>query len=124
MNRIWAGMLVVTLAACAGESSDPVSTGLSGTVVRGPMQPVCSVDEPCSDAPFSASFTVYRGTGRAGRFLSDSLGAFTVALAPGAYRIVPDPGAPLLNPEGQGKDVEVGPTGTTSVRLVFDTGIR
>jgi len=123
------GVLAMVLAGClaactAGDPSDPVSTGLSGTVLRGPTQPVCSVDQPCIDEPFSASFSVYRGPRRAGQFHSDSLGAFAITLAPGAYRIVPGPDAPLLNPTEQVKDVEVGTTGTTSVELVFDTGIR
>jgi hypothetical protein len=118
------GLLAVAIAGCAGDPGDPGSTGLTGTVLRGPVQPVCSVNEPCTDEPFSASFAVYRGTRRSGQFHSDSFGAFTIALAPGKYRIVPGPDAPLLNPTAQAKDVEVGTTGTTSVQLVFDTGIR
>ena len=118
------GLLTLVLAGCTTDTGYPVSTGLSGTVLRGPTQPVCSVDQPCIDEPFSASFSVYRGPRRAGQFHSDSLGAFAITLAPGAYRIVPGPDAPLLNPTEQVKDVEVGTTGTTSVELVFDTGIR
>ena len=125
MNRlIHVVAAIALLSGCTGDSQDLPATGLTGVVVRGPIQPVCQVDVPCEDAPFSATFAVYRGTGRVAQFRSDSLGAFRVGLAPGAYRIVPGPDAPILDPAGQAKDVEVGATGFTSVQLTFDTGIR
>jgi len=115
---------IALLAGCTGDSQDTLSTGLAGVVLRGPVQPVCQVDVPCEDQPFSATFAVYRGTSRVAQFRSDSLGAFTVALAPGAYRVVPALDAPIINPAGQAKDVEVGAVGFTTVELSFDTGIR
>lgn len=125
MNRMLSSMIAaLMLGSCTGDPGDPVSTGLSGTVFRGPMQPVCSIDQPCTDEPFSAEFAVYRGTSRVEEFRSDSQGAFSVALAPGSYRIVPDASAPLLQPAAQIKDVEVGSVGMTTVQLSFDTGIR
>jgi len=119
-------LAVMVLGACSAEGGarENLSTGLSGYVVRGPIQPVCLAGEPCDDAPFSATFTAYRGGRLVLQFRSDSLGAFTVGLAPGLYRVVPAPDAPLLAPETQGKDVEVGQDGLTIVRLAFDTGIR
>lgn len=116
--------MIALLAGCSGDSQDVLSTGLTGLVVRGPIQPVCQLNQPCEDAPFSAAFAVYRGSDRVARFRSDTLGAFTVALAPGAYRVVPGPDAPIMDPAGQAKDVEVGAVGLTTVQLAFDTGIR
>jgi hypothetical protein len=57
------------------------------------------------------------------RFASDSAGRFRVLLAPGAYTVVADSGAPIFS-RRQSRDVTVGPVGLTRVDLRFDTGIR
>ena len=114
----------VLLAGCGADSQEFLTTGLDGVVVRGPVQPVCQLNEPCEDEPFSATFGVYQGSHRLAQFRSDSLGAFRVALAPGAYRVVPGPDAPIMDPAGQVRDVQVGMIGFTTVLLTFDTGIR
>jgi hypothetical protein len=96
---------------------------LVGTVMRGPVRPVCQVDVPC-DAPFSAGFTVQQAGRVAASFRSDAQGHFEVPVAPGRYVVVPNPDAPLMSPSAQAKDVIVGPSGPTTVLLHFDTGIR
>ena len=113
--------LVALVVACT--SPIALTTGLTGTVHRGPVTPVCQVNEPC-DAPFAATFEVRQEGRRVATFASDAEGRFTVALAPGAYLIVPAANAPLMNPSAQAKAVEVGREGLTSVQLSFDTGIR
>jgi hypothetical protein len=111
------------LTAGCGSPTEPVTTGLAGTVFRGPVAPVCAFNQPC-EAPFSAGFTVQRGTARAGTFRSDPQGHFEVRLAPGNYVVIPDPDAPIIAPGAQTKEVTVGPTGLTMIDLHFDTGIR
>ena len=101
---------------------DSEQTGLQGTVRRGPIRPVCQVDQPC-DAPFSARFGVQQGGQVVAHFQSDSDGRFVVHLAPGTYTIVPDASVPLPM-RGQVQEVTVGPSGVTQVELDFDTGIR
>jgi hypothetical protein len=100
----------------------PLATGLEGTVTRGPITPVCVVGVPC-DAPFFAGFEVLAQQRLVARFVSDSAGHYEVLLAPGAYAVVPDSGAPIF-PQGQARQVTVGPVGMTHVDLQFDTGIR
>jgi hypothetical protein len=130
MRGLLASLLVVlALAGCqsAADLTGPNvrgETGLTGVAVRGPMQPVCTQDEPCEDAPFAATFFVYDGDRRVATFRSGEDGRFSVALAPGPYAVVPGPDAPLLAPESQRQDVTVAPEGTTEVTLTFDTGIR
>ena len=110
------------VAAC-GSPTEPTSTGLAGTVLRGPTQPVCTLNQVC-DAPFSAGFSVQRGTARTAAFKSDSQGRYEVRLAPGAYTIVPDADTPIITPALQTKTVTVGANGMTLIDLHFDTGIR
>ncbi len=99
-----------------------LTTGLEGTVTRGPITPVCQVGVPC-DAPFSASFLVWQGTRLIARFQSDTAGRYLVLLAPGDYALVPDSSAPIW-PKGQSRAATVGAFGLTHLDLVFDTGIR
>ncbi len=99
-----------------------LTTGLEGTVSRGPITPVCQVGIPC-DAPFSAGFEVWQGTRLVTWFQSDSAGRYLVLLAPGDYTVALDSAAPIW-PKGQTRAASVGPLGLTHLDLEFDTGIR
>jgi hypothetical protein len=121
-------ILCVAVAAlatggCGAATSPTATTGLTGTVVRGPVAPVCDVNTACT-APFSAGFTVDRNGVVVAQFRSDNNGHFTVSLSPGAYQVTPDADAPLLAPATQAKTVTVVDSGLTTVNLQFDTGIR
>lgn len=109
------------LSGCGDDT--PLDTGLTGLVLRGPIAPVCTTDQPC-DAPFAATFTVTRAGRSVRRFASAADGTFTVLLEPGSYRIVPAPDAPIISPTTQVQDVVVGDSGLTTDTLFFDTGIR
>lgn len=112
-----------------GGSTEPTSpgggaerTGLEGTAYRGPIRPVCRVENPCN-APFSATFEVRQGERVVASFQSDAAGHFLVHLDPGTYSVVPDASAPLLA-RSQVHEVTVEPSGLTHVVWEFDTGIR
>jgi hypothetical protein len=115
--------LAVLLASRCGAPSSPTDTGLAGTVLRGPVTPVCRVDQPC-DEPFSATFTVRQDGRTVTTFHSDTKGHFEFRIAPGQYLVVPAPDAPIISPAMQVKQVEVASSGLTAVVLQFDTGIR
>jgi hypothetical protein len=120
--------LLAGLASCRGSAAtgmqiDPPVTGLVGTMLRGPVMPVCRPTVPC-DAPFAASFVAQQDQRTVATFQSDSLGQFLVGLSPGTYLIVPGPNAPIISPGSQTREVTVGPVGLTKVQLEFDTGIR
>ena len=121
-RSVFAVILSMT-AACFSPGSPTPTTGLTGTVVRGPITPVCQINVLCA-APFSAGFTVNRNGAQVSHFRSDSVGEFTVALSPGTYQIVPDVDAPLPAPTSQVKTVTVANVGLTNAHLEFDTGIR
>jgi hypothetical protein len=122
-SLLLAGALGLFVVACSATTPSP-TTGLTGTVTRGPITPVCRVDVPC-DAPFSATFTVQRNGRQIAQFQSDPSGQFTVFLDPGAYTVVPGADAPIISPVQQAKPVTVADNGRlTVVQLTFDTGIR
>jgi hypothetical protein len=129
--RLSAFSVVLTALVACGGPTDPGAlfntsgdgtTGLAGTVRRGPVTPVCLVDVQC-DAPFHAGFQVLLGRLVVAHFESDSAGRYKVFLAPGTYGIHPGSGAPLW-PQGQTRDVVVGQVGMTHLDVEFDTGIR
>ena len=97
--------------------------GLSGFVMRGPTQPVCSDPVSCEE-PFSAGFQIKKNNVTVGAFRSTSEGCFAVQVPAGNYLIVPDADAPILAPQSQTQDVSVVPNVWTQVSLTFDTGIR
>lgn len=125
-QKLAAGALVVTtlFAACSDDARTGLDTGLTGTVVRGPTQPVCRQDDPCEDEPFAALFHVRSDGATVATFESADDGTFSAPLPPGAYLVVPDSTAPIIAPEQQSQSVQVGPVGFTEVYLSFDTGIR
>ncbi len=123
MKRLFSLVFVAMLLSCTPAINNALDTGLEGQILRGPITPVCTENEPC-DAPFSAWFSVLKDDHEVGRFQSDNNGEFAVALDPGVYIIVPDSSAPLMHPQQQRKEVEVQPEGLTQVTLYFDTGIR
>ena len=118
----WIFGLSCWLASCGGPTV-PSNTALTGTVVRGPIQPVCRIDVPC-DAPFSATFSVQRDNRIVTTFRSDAEGSFDVPLSPGDYVVIPGDDAPIISPGAQTKAVTVGSNGPTTIVLHFDTGIR
>ena len=117
-------VLVCSVACgCHGPASPTLTTGLTGTMLRGPITPVCQIQVPC-DAPFSADFSVEQNGRVVSRFRSEQDGRFTVMLEPGQYRVVPATNAPIIFPASQAKTVDVRGSGPTEIRLTFDTGIR
>jgi hypothetical protein len=122
-----AGKLAVVLAfwaaACEPSTAPSSPTGLAGTVLRGPTQPVCAANQTC-EAPFSSGFTVVKIGTVVATFRSDAQGRYEIQLQAGEYTIVPDSDAPIMTPGAQAKDVTVGASGTTMLDFHFDTGIR
>jgi len=112
------------------ESGDPLpaESGVSGTVTAGPTCPVVTdpPDPSCADRPVEGAVLVV--TTLAGeevdRATSDAEGRFALSLAPGAYRLEPQPveglmdtAAPVeftVQPGAQALDLVIG----------YDTGIR
>jgi hypothetical protein len=96
------------------------TSGLEGTIRRGPVLPVCREGIPC-DAPVQADFTVQQNGHVVARFTTDGAGHFSVYVAPGRYVVMPD--KPIgISP--QAFQVVVNTEGLTHVDLMFDTGIR
>jgi len=117
-------LIYIVLFSLFGGENIELTTGLEGTVYRGPLNPV-EMEGQVNDAPFSASFNVYNLNDKHIKsFSSNTNGEFNVLLAPGDYKIIPDKSAPIMGAEFQVKEVTLDPVGITRQDLFFDTGIR
>jgi hypothetical protein len=117
----------VHLVSQAGDTL-PDGTGVRGTVTSGPVCPV--VTEPptpaCADRPVAGAVLLFRdATGtEVARVTSAADGTFSVELAPGAYRLVPQPFHGLMGtPSPTDVAVKAGQL-MTVVNVTYDTGIR
>lgn len=117
----------VRLVSQAGDAL-PDGAGVRGTVSSGPVCPVVT-DPPtpgCADRPVAGAVLVFRdlaGT-EVARVTSGAEGTFSVELAPGAYRLIPQPFHGLMGtPAPMDVGVEAGQP-MTVVKVSYDTGIR
>jgi hypothetical protein len=83
-----AGAAVAVVASVAAGAGAPPSSGLYGTVTRGPTMPVCRVGVPCS-APADGVTLTFRRLGSAvvTRMRTSRTGTYRVRLAPGTYTV-------------------------------------
>ena len=120
--QVRATTLLALLAACTSATgADAVL--VDGTITRGPIQPVCQVDQPC-DGPLVADFVVARNGRAVLNFRTDATGHFSIALAPGSYQVIPSVDAPIMGAGTVSQPLTVVAPETRGVMLQFDTGIR
>jgi len=94
-------------------------SGLTGVVSRGPVTPVCRVDQPCTK-PYAHATLVFSRAGVARRAVTDEKGAYRIALRPGRYDV-----RVLRAPFGWRPASALVPHGRYATLNVFvDTGIR
>ena len=79
-------LAVVVLAVIPVAVAAPESTGLRGTVTRGPITPVCQVDTPCS-APSKHTTLVFVRNGQSKSVATDADGRYALLLAAGTYAL-------------------------------------
>ena len=125
INKSIGIILIVFLGLIACENNkEEIPTGMEGIVYRGPISPVV-IDGQINDTPFSTLFRVYSLKNKLiTSFSSNAAGEFSVMIAPGTYKIIPDKSAPIMSAESQVKEITVNPVGITNIDMYFDTGIR
>ena len=125
-------MLLVAMAAsglgaAVSTSGATVANGVQGTVLRGPTTPVCMVGRSCSSPVAGALVTIRRVSSAAStvaaRGRTDAKGHFRFVLPPASY-LVTVRASSGIEPRTGARRVQVVAGRFTSVRFVFDTGIR
>jgi len=124
MRKAVALAAVAALAlGCGSADGGTTTSGLKGRVMRGPIQPVCRVNEPCDEPARGVKLLFYRSGKLVARATTNQRGWYRVTLKPGAYTVrtnrpsqfekVPDP-SQVRVPRGRVKRVD----------FQIDTGIR
>jgi hypothetical protein len=113
--------LLIALALAATPAA--ATSGLYGTVIRGPVTPVCRVDVPCYEAAAGVTLVFERAGRPVTTARTNASGRYRVALAPGRYIVrtrqrsiferVPEPSSVTV-PRGR----------FARVNFAIDTGIR
>jgi len=80
-------VLAAALVLGGPASAATVSSGLYGTVERGPVTPVCVAQQPCSAPAVGAVLTFWRNSSMAGRTTVTSDGSYRVHLPSGFYTV-------------------------------------
>ena len=116
----------VTLTSEDGDEI-PTDATLSGRVTAGPTCPVVTnpPDPNCADRAVQGAELVIEDQegSEVARATSGADGAFSVALAPGTYRIVPQPVEGLMG-TAEPVEIQIVVGEPVLVEIVYDTGIR
>ena len=120
-----AAVLAVVLALVAAGSvhATLIRSGLYGDVRRGPISPVCAVEQPC-DEPASGAVLVFSRSGHeVARAKARADGTYRVRLMPGYYS-VRRAGASGIDRRLEPNRVHVRAARFFRVDFSIDTGIR
>jgi hypothetical protein len=116
-------LLVLALAVAAGAQATSSRGTLTGTVTRGPITPVCTLEQPCDEpAAHQALLFVRNGTTSA-RVVTDGDGHYRVRLVAGAY-LVRRPSATTVDRKLEPNRVRVRAGRIIRIDFSIDTGIR
>jgi hypothetical protein len=117
--------LSLMLVACA---STPVETTVKGTVTAGPTCPVVTdpPDPSCADRPVEGAVLIVTtpAGGEVARVTSDADGTFEISLAPGRYRLEPQPVEGLMGTAPESEFTVEGGGPIVEIPVSYDTGIR
>jgi hypothetical protein len=116
-------LLVAALTVSAGAASGATSSGLHGLVTRGPIRPVCMVDQPCDEPAANVQLVFLRNGVVVSRVRTSATGRYRLALSPGRYA-VRLPGKPGLGRIVKPQTARVLRGRYTRVDFSIDTGIR
>jgi hypothetical protein len=121
--RHFLALLGAAVTLSAGAATGATGSGLRGLVTRGPIMPVCMVDQPCDEPAANVRLIFLRNGAVVSRARTSATGWYRVALAPGRYA-VRLPGKPALGRIVKPQSVRVLRGRYSRVDFSIDTGIR
>jgi hypothetical protein len=117
-----AGALLVALALSGSGSAGTLRSGIYGQVTRGPLRPVCYVDQPCDGPAANVTLVVTRAGREVARTRTTKTGSYRVRLVPGRYVVRLPTRPPIGGMSPRGAHVTRGHF--VRLDLSIDTGIR
>jgi hypothetical protein len=114
--------VLVALAFGCGSAGGGTATGLRGKVMRGPIQPVCYVNQPCDEPARGVRLVFYRSGKVVARATTNQKGWYRVTLRPGRYAV--STSNPRVARNFSPKSATVPKSGLKRQDFDIDTGIR
>ncbi len=126
ISLLVAAAVVTLLLACRQEDAPPLTSGIEGQVLIGPICPVLQEGTSCPDQPYQATIAVWNAerTEKVRTFTTDEDGRFRIPLTPGEYYIDPQPPNPGAPPTPIAQTVTVPPDRFVQITIEYDSGIR
>jgi hypothetical protein len=115
--------LALVLAGAAGARTTTSASGLRGIVTRGPITPVCVVEQPCTAPARNVTLLFSHNAQVVGRAVTNSEGRYRVRLPAGLYS-VRRPGAVTIGRPLEPDHARVRVGRFSRVDFFVDTGIR
>jgi hypothetical protein len=78
---------VTALALAAGAQATTLRGTLTGLVTRGPIAPVCTTEQPCSEPAPGVTLLFVRSGAIAGRTVTNAHGRYRLRLPGGSYAV-------------------------------------
>jgi hypothetical protein len=86
--RFWASLLFVGAILWLAQTASATGTsGLRGLVTRGPITPICMVEQPCDEPAAGVKLAFLRAGQIVQTARTDENGKYRVVLRPGAYSV-------------------------------------
>ena len=121
--RHFLALLIAAVTVSVGAASGATGSGLHGLVTRGPIMPVCRVDQPCDEPAANVQLLFVRNGVVVSRVRTNATGRYRLALSPGRYA-VRLPGKPGIGRIVKPQTARVLRGRYTRVDFSIDTGIR
>ncbi|HEX6699757.1 MAG TPA: hypothetical protein VF101_03425 [Gaiellaceae bacterium] len=121
MRRFAVAGIVFLVAGTSAAAT--TSSGLFGFVRRGPIVPVCVVEQPCDGPARNMTLVFWRNGKAAGRTTTSKTGAYRIRLASGVYTMRPA-GSATIGRGAEPAKARVVAGRFRRVDFFVDTGIR
>ena len=113
----------LALAAAAGAQATIGRGSLHGVVTRGPIVPVCAIEQPCDEPAKDVTLLFSRNDRVVGRVVTDEQGRYRLRLPAGLYA-VRRPAAASIDRKLEPNRARVYAGRLTRIDFSIDTGIR
>jgi hypothetical protein len=113
---------IALLLTAGAQAATPRGT-LTGVVMRGPVTPMCALEQPCDEPAANVTLLFTRNGSVLGRTVTNANGHYRVRLPAGGY-LVRRPSAAAPDRKLDPNRVRVFKAQTTRVDFSIDTGIR
>ena len=119
-------VIAVVLIAAACQNSQPLNSGIRGTAMLGPINPVETTGDT-NEEPYADAIIIIKnvsGSKEIARTKTAEDGTFTVALPEGSYIVEGVNSEGTMLPYTKPFEVQVEKDKYTEITVSFDTGIR